>query len=553
MSVKIKIFIGLMISAIILSPSFRKFLKNPALDQNRIPVKSKISNEKRNLSHHYPYGGTLVWGVANRPTVINPILTQTSVSAALLELIFDSLIRIDSNGKIIPCLASSWEISEDGKEYIFHLRKGILFHDGVELTSEDVKFTYDQIHDPINQSPWRSNTDLVEKWDVIDRYNIKLILKKTFVPALYKLNREIVPKHLLEGQDLNAASFNYSPIGTGPFKFKHWNRQTDQIELEENPDYFAGRAYLDKIIVKKYIDNSQLWSALMRHEVDLVQYINQENYLVLKKDSSFKTYSIDWRMYWAIAYNLQDSILAAPQVRKAIANGINKQEIINKLSEGGGIESIGPFYPHSVGRKAGSNLLEYNPVKARLQLLHRGWQDLDGDGILEKNGRRLKINLLVDSRVITNKKMAKMIRQQLAEIGINVEILLYDEEHDLTEKYLKEYHPQAWLRFFQGEGLDPSVVSESWYSLSSQIGKIWNYHNLDVDHLFEVGRSERDKNKRAEIYRKISEIVYNDQPACFLFFPTSLFAINSKFCNTEQYFSRHMPTYTIKDWYISNN
>ena len=167
----------------VIIPSSLEARKKPLLN-NRIFPENQTLNENRPAHRIHPYGGTLVWGVANQPQIINPILTQSSVSATLMELIFDSLVRIDSKGNVMPGLAELWDISEDGLTYIFYIRKGVRFHDGVELTAEDIKFTYEQIKNPENNSPWRINTELVDRWEVIDSHTLKMTLKEIFNPIL---------------------------------------------------------------------------------------------------------------------------------------------------------------------------------------------------------------------------------------------------------------------------------------------------------------------------------------------------------------------------------
>ncbi len=115
---------------------------------------------------------------------------------------------------------------------------------------------------------------------------------------------------------------------------------------------------------------------------------------------------------------------------------------------------------------------------------------------------------------------------------------------------MRKYKPQAWLRLFIGWGLDVSTVAGIWYSSSSEVGKLWDYKNKEVDHLFELGSITEDTDERAEIYQRIHKIIYKDQPACFLFFPVGYSAINSDFKNTDEYFDLYTPTYTMKDWYV---
>jgi peptide/nickel transport system substrate-binding protein len=515
-----------------------------------LPPETPTQTTLARFDEQQRYGGTLVWGTRNPASMINPILWNQDSSAALTELIFNSLVKIDSKGQIIPDLAESWEVSEDGLTYTFHLREGVRFHDGKELTAEDVRFTYKMISDPANNSPWRTNTELVESWEVVDKYILKITLREPFPPILFKLVREIVPRHLLEGQDLRVAAFNYAPVGSGPFQFANWDKLSGRIELEANADYYEGRPYLDRIVVKSYPDNEALWAALMRQEIDLVKFINRQDYLVIKGDPTFKAYEFSWRMYCAMAYNIKDPILSDLRVRQAIAYSINRPRIIHSVSDGAGIESVGPFHPTSMGFNENVQPFEYNPQKALAMLGKRGWKDADGNGVLEKNGQELVIKLLVDARGGMYQKMAAVIRQQLSEVGIKIKVQLYNGEGELTEEYLSRQQPQAWLRFFSGEGFEVYEPSQNWYSLSSESARLWNYKNPEVDRLFELARSTPDKKKRQNIYQEIHKIIYYDQPASFLFYPASFHAVSAKVQNTDTFFSPYMPGYELKHWYL---
>lgn len=512
--------------------------------------RNQINEENRPIDRKHSYGGELIWGTTNPPTHINPILTTHSVSVPIQRLVFNRLVRVNSQMQIEPDLAERWDVSKDGLTYIFHLRRGVFFHDGVELTAEDVAFTYNQIIDPLNNSPYRSHFDLVKRFEAIDKYTFRIILVKSFTSLLNKLVQEIVPKHLLAGKDLKNNEFNEHPIGTGPFQFKTWNKQTDEIVLEANPYYMEGRPYLDVIRVKVYSNNSLLWEALMRHEVDFVKFLNKEDYQVLAKDHTFQVYEIPSDMYLAIVYNQRDPQWFDSSMRRVVAQTVDIEQMIPFVSADG-IKSVGPFHPRSIGFNPNVKPIEYNPVKAKMELMAQGWLDENKDGIFEKGGRNLVLKLLVDETSDYQQSIAMIFRQQLAEIGVKVEVLLFHDEDDLTEEYLEKNKPQAWLRFFQGLGPDPYGALGSWYSGSSQTGRIWNYQNPEVDRLFEEGRASNDLKIRTEIYQELHEIIYADQPACFLFFPVTFHAVSSRFLNIDAFFSAAMPVYTLKDWYVN--
>jgi peptide/nickel transport system substrate-binding protein len=536
---KIKVLLVMMSASLIMVPPAESSSATQALT-----VQSAQNNNE-----HPSYGGTLVWGTANPPAGINPILTQSSVSSSLMGLIFDSLVHIDGHGRLVPGLAERWETSKDGLEYTFHLRKGVRFHDGRTFSADDVKFTYDAINDVRNNSPWRTNTSVVRKWVVIDPFTIKAILREPSVPFLRKLVREIVPRHLLEGKNLAHANFNYHPVGTGPFLFKQWTRD-NRIELEANPDYFQGRPYLDRIVIKTYPNMEQLWSAFMRQEVDLLKYLSHKDYLVLKGDPTFRTYEISSGTYYALAYNLNDPLISNKSVRQALAYALDRKSII-RMTTGEGEESVGPFHPQSFGFNDHITPFEYDPRKA-LELLEReGWK-MSANGVLQKDGSKFTLTLLADPRQDDDRKIAMTVRQQLSEIGITVVVKFYRGEQDLHSNLFERFKAQIWLRSLTGIDVGDSYnVVVSWYSSSSEFARFGGYHNKSVDNLLETARSTADDEKRADLYKEIHSIIYNDQPAGFLFYPMTYHAISSRIRGTDDYFSVFMPAYTMKEWYVN--
>lgn len=358
--------------------------------------------------------------------------------------------------------------------------------------------------------------------------------------------REIIPKHILEGEDLRNCNFNFHPIGTGPFKFKEWGKD-NQIILEYNPDYYEGRPYLDRIIVKVYLDSLDLWTALMRGEVDYATFIEREDYEVVKLDPAFISFAIPCDYYYAILYNVADPLLADKKIRWAIAYGVDKKSLIERVAGGYGLECTGPFYPKSLGFNPEVLPFEYNPQKSLELLREAGWKDEDNDGILEKEGEELELRVLVDSRSEIYLRIIMAVRQQLQVIGIKTKVQLYDNEDMLTEEFLKRAKSQAHLKLLMAGW--PDDIDE-WSSKSQRSGNARAYRNEEVDRLFESGEVIQDKEQSKMIYQKIHKLIYDDQPACFLYFPFVFHVVSVKFANTNEYFTLSMPTYTMKDWYM---
>jgi len=498
------------------------------------------------------YGGTLRWGVHTQPTGINPITTTNSVSVSLMGLVFNNLVRLNAQGEAIPDLAESWDVSDGGLVYTFHLKKRVRFHDGTECTADDVKFTYEMFVKPQNRSPFASSFQLVREFRAVDRYTFQIILKKPYAQFIYRLTREIVPKHLLEKEDILKSPFNRHPVGTGPFRFKEWNKD-NQIILEFNPDYFEGRPFLDRIIIRPYPTLHDVWSALMRREVDLALFLNREDYETVKNDATFKAYSFPSDFYYALVHNPDDEIFADKRIRQAIAYGIDRKQLIKRIAHGYGVESTGPFYPHSFGFNEQVSPYVYDPETAARLLQQAGWQDVNNDGILEKEGRNLRLRVLVDTRDAMYQRIIMELRQQLQEIGIEVEAIPYNRDEMLTKDFLSKTATQAHLTILFS-GTDPDQVLEDWYSkIPQRPDKLWQYRNERVDALFELGASMLDVKEREKIYQVIHKEIYEDQSVCFLFFPFYFHAVNSKFGGIDAFFNINMQYYMMKDWFFKGN
>ncbi|MBN2482566.1 MAG: hypothetical protein JXD21_00010 [Candidatus Omnitrophica bacterium] len=501
-----------------------------------------------NKDHTSRYGGALVWGVTHKPTIINPIYTTYSVSMSLLDLIFNRMVRLNSQGEIEPDIAESWDVSPDGLVYTFHLRKGIKFHDGVECTADDVKFTYKNILNPKNGSPFRSLYENIKEIRVINPVTVRFILNQPSPESIRLFTKEIVPGHILRGEPLINHPFNYHPIGTGPFRFREWDKD-GTITLIYNPDYYEGRPFLDTIIVKTYESSEDLWSALMRGEVDFVLFLERKDYEVLKSDPAFKTFAIPADSYYALMYNIHDPLLSNTQIRQALAYAIDVHDIIERTAGGYGLQATGPFHPETLGFDPEVTPFPYDPQKAQSILKEQGWKDKDNDGILEKDNQRFILKVLVDSRNQIYKTIAMILRQQLQSIGIELQVILYDDERTLTKAFIEYHQPQAHLRLFLGNTI--FNIKEDWATNQFRgADKLWIYNNPTIIQLFKEGETLKGKNEREKVYQQIHRLLYKEQPACFFYFREDFHAISSRISNVKLFFTLSMPYYTIKNWYI---
>ena len=496
------------------------------------------------------YGGTLCWGICHKPTCINPVLTTHSVSMALVALVFNGLVRVNAKGEIEPDLARSWEISEDGLTYTFFLRQGIRFHDGKSFTAEDAVFTYQNILSCDPESPYFGFFDLVREVSAPDAFVFRIRLKSRSSSFIYLMTRQILPRHLFSEKDIYTSKYNFQPVGTGPFCFEQWTKD-NQIMLRANHDYFEGRPYLDRIKIKTFASDREVWSALMREEIDFCGFLKKEDYEILKEDKSFKTYEIPSGGYYALLYDLDCLLLSDIRVRQALAQGINLEQVIERTVQGKGRKCYGPFPPDSPGYDRTIKKIVYAPDKAKQSLKDAGWEDKDCDGILEKEGKQFELRVLIDERSDLYQRLALVLRQELQGLGIKLRLIPFQDETLLNESFFRKHQPNCRLSWISS-GNNPDQSAAFWTEHGRQRGgRIWAYDNKQVQDLCVQAETAADKEKQAEFYKKVHRIIYQEQPACFLFFSCAFCAVSAKLKNSEDFFSVNMPVHTIKNWYWS--
>jgi peptide/nickel transport system substrate-binding protein len=397
----------------------------------------------------------------------------------------------------------------------FKLRKDVRWHDGKPFTSADVKFTYDRIMDEHTNTVRRPNFELVKSVETPDPFTVRVTYKEPFSPCLESWASGIIPKHLLEKEDINTAAFNRKPIGTGPFKFLEW-KTDERITVLANENYFRGRPALDRISMRIIPEPELRSQEFMIEGVDFDD-VEPHTFARFERDKRFRVYVRPANSYNYIGWNQKEEIFRDKRVRRALCYAINREEMVKYLMYGLGVVANGVYPPHMWYYNPNVKPLEYDPKRARQLLAEAGWRDENGDGILEKNGKPFKFDLMTNNGNPIRSDIAVLVQRQLKQVGIQVNIYLYEWSVFIRDKIETRNYEACVLGW--GLSLDPDCY-EIWHS--SQIPKGFNfvgYKNPEVDRLIEEGRTEFDREKRKAIYQKMSALIYDDQPYTFLFFP----------------------------------
>jgi len=467
------------------------------------------------------YGDALIEGVIGEPSNLIPMLASDSASHNVSSLIFSGLVKYDTDLSVIGDLAESWDIAKDGLVITFHLRKGVKWTDGVEFTAEDVMFGYKTIIDEKTPSAYKEDFLQVKKAEVLDAYTFRVTYEKPFAPALTSwTSLVILPKHLLEGKDITKSDLVRNPVGLGPYKLAKWVSGQELI-LESNKDYFAGRPYIDRYMYKVIPDSATMFLVLKTGEVDMmgltpIQYTKQTDTPFFR--SSFRKYRYPAFNYTHLAFNQKHPWFSDKRVRQAMSYAVDKNEIVDVVLFGLGSPATGPYVPNTWPYNPNVRKYDYNPEKAIELLKEAGWQDRDGDGILDKDGRSFSFTILTNAGNNLRKNTATIIQSRLEKIGVRVEIRTLEWSTFVNQFIDKKRFEAVLLGWSIGLDADQYDIWHSSKTKEKELNFI-SFSNPEVDELLEKGRRTFNMEERKKAYFRIQEILAEESPYIFLYVP----------------------------------
>ena len=495
------------------------------------------------------YGDAIVQGSIGDASTLLPGLASDSASQGIIDLVYNSLIKINKNIEIVGDLAESWDVSDDGLTWTFHLRKGVKWHDGQPFTSRDVLFTYQVMVDPKTPTAYAEQFKQVEKAEAPDDYTFVVKYKKAFARALITWGMNILPAHLLEGHDITTSELAQKPVGTGPYKFKTWEHG-QRIVLEANPDYFEGRPYIQENITRIIPDSATMFLELQSGGLDMMnltptQYVRQTD--TPEFAENFNKYKYLSFSYTYLGFNLLDPKFKDKRVRQAIAYAINKDEIIEGVLLGLGKKANGPYKPGMWAYDENVTPYPYDPEKARTLLAEAGWKPLDNqedscflsscsekklDTTVYKDGQPFEFTIITNQGNENRKQTGLILQQRLKDVGINVKVQTIEWAAFLKE-FLDKKKFEAVVMGWTIP-LDPDLYNV-WNSSKTREGELnfISFKNQEVDRLIDEGRFTFDREVRKKAYDRIQEIFKDEVPYVFLYYPDALPIVASRIKGIE--------------------
>ncbi len=397
---------------------------------------TKVGTQQAGVHNPGTIPGEVRIAIQSEPINLNPILASNTTDGMVDALIFDFLVTADPHGNPLPDLANpvptleNGGISKDGLTITYHLRKNVKWSDGIPFTSKDVKFSWQAVVNPQNNTTSRRGYDLVRSVDTPDPYTVVFHMKQRFAPIVNTLFAEsdnpiwVVPAHIL-GQypNINRVPFNNQPIGTGPFKLAEWVKG-DHITVVRNDNYFMGRPKLDKIVIHVIPDENTTINELKTHDIDWMFQASPDTCKETKNLPGVNVFYNDVDGYESVLLNLKHPPLDDPLVRKAIAYAINKKELVDTLTCGTQKIATEDHPDFMWAHNPKVTVYDYDPQKAK-QLLQQAGYAPGPNGMMQKNGHGISLLGVTNTTNVTRRQLSVLVQSQLRSVGIDMAIKNY--------------------------------------------------------------------------------------------------------------------------------
>jgi len=475
-------------------------------------------------------GGEVNLRLNQDPDILNPILSSSAYGSMIYSLVYSTLFEFDTSWAPQPDLAESWETSEDGLTFTVHLRQGVKFHDGAELTSEDVVFTMKAIKDPGYTGPRASSLASVEDIIAKDKYTVEFKLKEPFAPIFTNINYGILQAKLFEGTPISEMEnhpVSWNPVGTGPYIFKEYVRGQYAL-LERNPNWFrseeeGGAPFIQTVRMKVIPDDQTALAALENGELDVETPTPSEVKRLLSEYEG-KLIPVQYqRNGWGyMLLNTQRAPLDDVRVRQALTYALDREAIVQGALDGEAVVPPGPIPPVSWAYKSDLKTISYDPAKAE-QLLQEAGYTKNANGIYEKDGKELRLTFYATAGSSLIEALATMARQNWQDVGIAVDVQFMDfnamnetklqpGEYDISfQAFNLGLDPDSLYNIFHG-----SLAKPNEKGLVTSFNRM-RYDNPEVNALLEEGRREPDPEKRKEIYGQAQQLIVNDAPVILMY------------------------------------
>lgn len=489
--------------------------------------------------------GTLRIAIQSDLKNLNPLLANNTTDTMVARLMFEPLLSADPHGNPVPMLATqvpttaNGGISKDGLTVTYHLRPNADWSDGVPVTSNDVKWSWEAIVNKNNNVISTADFDVVKSIDTPNAKTVVVHLKHKFAPFINEFFAEgdasydVAPAHVLaKYPNVNNVPFNSNPTVTdGPFTFVRWVRG-DHLEFAANPKFFMGAPKLKRVLVEVVPDENTTINMLRTHAIDWMFESSINNYPSVKTIPGIKIYWDHLNGYEYLQINTQRPFLQDVRVRRALALALDKRELVNTLTFGQQQEAYEdqPSFMWSFDR--GLKEYPFDVAQARALLQQAGWT-MGSDGYMHKAGQRLTLVLVTDNSNATRRKAVVEIQAMLAKIGIRVEMKYFQGdvlfapagEGGVLSSGSFDIAYDGWIA-----GVDPDDSSQFLCAQAAPNGENYaRYCSTEMDALQTQAIDHYNQATRKAAYDRIQQLTYRDVPYIYVYYETFMQPISTAF------------------------
>ena len=479
-------------------------------------------------------GGTFLDSSVGDVQSLHPLLVDEFTSVKVANLLFESLIGSDiRTGQPAPTgLADSWEIAPDGVTYTFHLNTDATWHDGVDVTAEDVQFSFDAMADPATGSAYTGAfLDATESWRAIDDDTFEVVAQQPLSTFLFDLVPVfIIPKHIWEGvpfadwrTDPGATGSNpLRVIGSGPFTFQEW-RQGESVTVVRNDAYHGKVPYIDTYVLRIWPDQTTLVNALLNGEIDAA-VLEPTDVQTVEGSAGLQVTTFptpDFTFYLTNLDPQKSTLFLDKRVRQALLSALDRESIVRDILLGQGQVAQGtqPVISYAYVPNQLTTTYDFDPAHAKALLSEAGWSDANGDGIVDKGGRPFSFELIYRSGSPAVEQLVAYMQDAWRDVGVEVRPRAL-EFPVLVETISGDHTFDVALISFSW---DASFIQEAMFACDQYEGgfNVVKYCNPHVDAIFDEAKRTFDLETRRELLIQATNLINDDLPVAVLFFGTT--------------------------------
>ena len=475
--------------------------------------------------------------IVGKPRDINPLLSDfNDADQDLTALVFSGLTTNEVNGEVRPALAQSWDISDDGLNYTFALRRDVRWHDGVPFNSRDISATVALLQ----AMEFPASPALTDFWRRVSvatpgDYTVTFTLSEPFAPFLSYTSLGILPAHIVEKIPASLwpdRNFNAHPIGTGAFRVATIDEGHSVITLQPFADYYGPKPRIGQVDLHFYANESAALAAYKRGEVLGISHVGADLLPDARRQEGLALYAAPMSGFDALYLNLTNPLFQQKEVRQGLLLALDRQRIIDRSLDGQGLVPDSPLLPDNWAYNRFVKKYSPNTVAAKALFAQAGWTLNDQDGTLHKGDQKMDFAIMASDDPVQVRVIEEITRQWSA-VGVKAHPQVTGFS-GLARDFLRPRKYDTIFVRWRDPSSDPDLYA-LWHStrISDEGQNYGGWQNRDADELLEQARRESDPKTRADLYAKFQDLFADQVPTLLISYPIYVYAVDRRVQNVQ--------------------